>query len=116
MSDAQNSARTESRRSRGRPFPKGVSGNPGGRPRGFVQAIRATTKDGEELVRFMVRVLRGQVRGVRVRDRLEAATWLADRGFGKPVPAIERAPDVTELLAALHRSASPPNSTGVYDV
>lgn len=115
MSDAQNSTRTASR-PRGRPFLKGVSGNPGGRPRGFVQAIREATRDGEELVRFMVRVLRGQVRGVRVRDRLEAASWLADRAFGKPVAAAEPQPDVSALLAALRGDASPGDSNRVFDV
>jgi hypothetical protein len=32
-----------------------------------------------------VRVFLGEVKGVKRRDRLGAATWLADRGFGKPV-------------------------------
>jgi hypothetical protein len=78
-----------------------------------VRAIRETTKDGEELVSFMLRVLRGQIRGVRVRDRLEAATWLADRGFGRPMMMVEPQPDVGELLAALH---GPPSDPGkVYD-
>jgi hypothetical protein len=86
MSLAQNSGETAAR-PHGRPFLKGVSGNPGGRPRGFVQTIREATAEGTELVDFMLRVLRGKVPGVRLRDRLEAATWLADRGFGKPAPA-----------------------------
>jgi hypothetical protein len=44
------------------------------------------TKDGEELVRFMPQVFRGKLTGAKVRleDRMAAATWLADRGFGKP--------------------------------
>ena len=41
----------------GRPFPKGVSGNPGGRPKGLARP-----------------------RGRASRP----ATWLADRGFGRP--------------------------------
>lgn len=86
MAVAQNSGRTAVRVP-GRPFPKGVSGNPGGRPRGFVHAIREATNDGDELVQFMLSVLRGEVAGTRLRDRVEAATWLADRGFGRPAPA-----------------------------
>jgi len=73
------------------PFPKGQSGNPGGRPRGLVRAIRDQTREGDELVAFVMRVFRGEVEGVRLRDRLEAATWLADRGFGKPTQGVELA-------------------------
>src|ERR1044071_8420231 len=71
---------------KGGPFRKGVSGNAGGRPRGLAQAVRDATGDGQELVAFMLTVVRGQHRHVRVRDRIDAATWLADRAFGKPIP------------------------------
>jgi hypothetical protein len=76
------------RRVNGR-FAPGVSPNPTGRPKGtrnFANTIQVQTKDGEELVRFMLRVFRGNLAGTKVRleDRMAAATWLADRGFGKP--------------------------------
>jgi hypothetical protein len=83
-SPAQNSGRTASVPPVGRPFAKGRSGNPGGPPKGIVRAIREHTRDGDDLVAFVVRVFRGEVDGVKLRDRLEAATWLADGGFGKP--------------------------------
>ena len=56
---AQNSTKT-AERVVGRPFPRGVSGNPGGRPRGLVSRIREETDDGEEIVTFMVAVLRAE--------------------------------------------------------
>jgi hypothetical protein len=64
------------------PWPKGVSGNPGGRRSGFVGEIRRQTKDGQELVRFAVRVLRDE--HADLRTRMDACSWLADRGFGRP--------------------------------
>jgi hypothetical protein len=75
----------------GRPFPKGVSGNPGGQPKGLASEIRERTKDGEELVGFVLKVFRGEVCEAKLRDRLEAATWLADRGFGIPTQTLEHA-------------------------
>jgi hypothetical protein len=59
------------------------------RPRGLVAGIREETDDGLELVNLMLQVLRGELPGVRVRDQMEAASWLADRGFGKPTVAVE---------------------------
>ena len=76
----------------GRPFPKGQSGNPGGRPRSLAPYIREITGNGEELVDLMVTVMRGEsINGMkpRIKDQIDAATWLSDRGFGKPITQIE---------------------------
>lgn len=77
------------RRTVGRPFPKGVSGNPGGQPKGLVRTIREQTREGDELVDFMLGVFRGRHKQVRLRDRIDAATWLADRAFGRPMQHME---------------------------
>jgi hypothetical protein len=96
----------------GRPFPPGVSGNPGGRPRGLVSAIRSETRDGAELVQFMLSVLRGEIGGATLRDRVAAASWLADHGFGRAPQALAvlagrvepgSQPDPAQLVAALDR-------------
>ncbi len=65
-------------------FLKGTSGNPAGRPMGFREQIKQSTADGNELVEVVLSVLRDQ--NASNRERMEAATWLADRGFGKPAP------------------------------
>jgi hypothetical protein len=71
----------------------GRSGNPGGRPvslPALTRLIHSETQRGEEIVRLFLQVLRGQSipRGRRhvlptLGERLLAAQWLADRGWGK---------------------------------
>jgi hypothetical protein len=90
----QNSLETAPARPVGRPFEKGQSGNPGGRPKGLAKRIRAETRDGEELVEVMLGVLRDA--SAARKDRMQAATWLADRGFGKPVQTISAEVDEAE--------------------
>ena len=68
-------------------FLAGQSGNPGGRPLGFREQIKQSTADGNELVEVVLGVLRDE--NASNRERMEAATWLADRGFGKPAPVRE---------------------------
>ena len=75
----------------------GHNGNQGGRPPGLASSIREQTDDGLEIVSLMLRVLRGQVRGLKPHHRLEAAAWLADRGWGK----------ATQAIVAAHGSAAP---------
>ena len=47
-----------------------------------MRRIREETGDGEELVDYMLRVFRAE--GESTKTRVEAASWLADRGFGRP--------------------------------
>ena len=68
-------------------FIAGQSGNPSGRPKGFRAYIKESTAEGNELVEVVLGVLRDQTASNR--ERMEAATWLADRGFGKPAPVRE---------------------------
>ena len=82
----ENSGKTENLR----PFKKGQSGNPGGRPKGLAAHIRKATKDGQELADFMLEVFRNQQGGrIPLPVRMDAAKWLADRGFGKAVQTTE---------------------------
>src|SRR5262249_51192104 len=59
-------------------------------PLGLAAYVRDQTLDGRELADFHLSILRGHVPGApkkeqpRLRDRMEAADWLADRAFGRP--------------------------------
>jgi hypothetical protein len=78
-------------------FKRGRFGNLAGRPLRLARHIRDITGEGAELVDFMLAVFRGDVtripttraqsrhrREIDLRDRIAAATWLADRAFGRP--------------------------------
>jgi hypothetical protein len=84
MGDAELSAK----RAVGRPFPKGVSANPGGRAKGFASLIREQTNEGADLVDFAIRVLQGKL-SAKLPQRLQALEWLADRGWGKAIQSTE---------------------------
>jgi polyphosphate glucokinase len=63
-------------------WPRGVSGNPGGRPQGLAKATRELIgEDGMKLAQLWWDIARDETR--RDRDRLEASRFLADRGWGK---------------------------------
>ena len=65
----------------------GISGNPGGRPKGLARRVRDLVgDDGTMIADYLVSVLRDDRE--RTRDRLEACRFLADRGWGKPTQAI----------------------------
>src|SRR5688572_20773512 len=56
---------------------------PPGRPTEALMArVRYATRDGQDLVDLLLKVMRGSIRGT-VKDRIDAAKYLWDRGYGK---------------------------------
>jgi hypothetical protein len=96
-SGAQNNGRF-SGATRGRPFPKGVSGNPGGKPKvaGEVRALLEgnTLKAAEKLIAML--------NDSDTKIALAAANGILDRVLGKPRQAVEveSRPSVNAVLAA----------------
>jgi hypothetical protein len=71
-------------RVRGRPFPEGKSGNPGGRPKGsdhLRQLAQAHTAEALKHLAFWMR-------STNAKASVGACNALLDRGWGKPVQAI----------------------------
>ena len=68
---------------------------------GFHNYIQERTGDGSELTDFVLSVFRGE-NGASTKERMDAATWLADRGFGKPtVNAVSQAPGFGDFAGDL---------------
>ena len=68
-------------------FVPGVSGNPGGRPSGLAKRVREAVADGQDLVDFLISVVKNE--GEATRDRISATTLLMDRGWGKAPQLID---------------------------
>ena len=81
-------------------FLAGKSGNPRGRPLGFHSYIQERTADGSELTDFVLSVFRDE--NASNKERMDAASWLADRGFGKPtVNAAAQAPGIDDFTIVI---------------
>ena len=81
---AENSEKTAKpkRKVRGRPFPKGVSGNPGGRPKRVHELVALARGFSEEGLLKLAEMMRSK--DVPPNTVLAAINSLLDRGMGKP--------------------------------
>ena len=67
---------------------------------GFHSYIQERTADGSELTDFVLSVFRDE--NASNKERMDAATWLADRGFGKPiVNAAAQAPCIGDFTIVI---------------
>jgi hypothetical protein len=65
---------------KGRPWVKGQSGNPGGRPKDLAWLRETARSHAPEALETLFRIMR---EGATEKDRRAAAEALLDRGFGK---------------------------------
>ena len=85
-------------------FPQGVSGNPSGRPKSqFGDFIRESTLDGKELVDAVLEVFREARKEKDSEIVLQSATWLADRGWGKPSQEIQGTFNVNTIIDEINK-------------
>lgn len=80
---AQNTKPTATKKVRGRPFKKGQSGNPGGRPKAAVDVRELARAHAPDAIKALVEALKDP------KTKVAAATAILDRGYGKPVQAVE---------------------------
>ena len=66
-----------------------------------MRCIQESTAEGNDLTDFVLSVFRGD-HGEDIRQRMDAATWLADRGFGKPtVNSGSQAPGIGDFTITI---------------
>ena len=73
---------------RGRPFQKGTSGNPGGRPRVVADVQQLARERSPEAINILANVMRDEKAPPAA--RVAAANALLDRGYGKPTQPISQ--------------------------
>lgn len=91
-----------------KPWAKGVSGNPGGKPKGLDRQLREKYgKDVPALVGVLVDIGLGKIEVDKSSDRIKAIDSALDRIVGKPLQSVEgtldlgATPEHLALLAAL---------------
>jgi len=89
----------------GHGFKPGQSGNPGGRPKGLSRRVRELVgDDGHEIADFMFSVMADE--RARNADRIDAAKWLADRGFGRAAIIVDAGVTPEDLLREYFKKLS----------
>ncbi len=82
---------TKKKTPRGRPFKKGQSGNPGGRPKAIAEVRDLAREQTEKSVQALVSI-RDSTRAPPA-ARVAAANSLLDRGWGRPAQTISGDPE-----------------------
>jgi hypothetical protein len=103
---AENTGKAPKRRGPGRPFQKGVSGNPGGRPRDIAEIRELARSHAPAAIGTLVEIMTDREKSPAA--RVSAATEILSRGYGKPPqeltgangePLIPKTPTINLVLA-----------------
>lgn len=89
-------------------FQKGQSGNPGGRPKEVDEVKELARQHGPEAITKLVAWLRSD----NAKASVSAANALLDRGYGKPIQAIEHSGEIETSSVA--RVPAPLDTTDAW--
>ena len=76
-------------RDQGGKFLPGHPSASSGRPKSLATKIMELTDNGNEILQLMMMIMRGQLPEASLKDRMEAAKFLTDRGFGRALETVE---------------------------
>jgi hypothetical protein len=93
---AENSVAEPIKRGAGRPFAPGVSGNPGGRPKGVEEVQRLAREHTASAIQTLIGIAKGGK--FPAAARVSAASVLLDRGWGKPVQPTEHSGELVQRV------------------
>jgi Family of unknown function (DUF5681) len=91
MNVSENNAGALKRRANLKPFAKGQSGNPGGRPKAEHDVVAIAREKGPDAIRTLAEIMLNAKASESA--RVSAANSLLERGFGKPTQPLSADPD-----------------------
>ena len=96
----------------GRPFPKGVSGNPGGVPKDEISVRTLARSKGPRCIELLMGI--AEDTDEKTEHRIAACEVLLDRGFGKPVQEASLDVNIKPQVVRIPQHLNVPDLEALY--